>query len=230
MASEILEGLLKAVTLILSRDPTLIEITLRSLAVSGLATLLASLWSMPIGVLVGLGKFRGRSILRSLFNALLGLPTVTLGLLLYLVFSRSGPLGSLHILYTPAAIVLGQALLVTPIMVSFLANALEAVDPEIKSLALTLGASEMRARLTVLSESLDGVFLAVTASFNRAIAELGVALMIGGNIKGVTRILTTFIALETGRGEIALSMAFAFVLLAMVTAVNLSVNLVKGRL
>jgi len=230
MASEILEGLLKAVTLILSRDPTLIEITLRSLAVSGLATLLASLWSMPIGVLVGLGKFRGRSILRSLFNALLGLPTVTLGLLLYLVFSRSGPLGSLHILYTPAAIVLGQALLVTPIMVSFLANALEAVDPEIKSLALTLGASETRARLTVLSESLDGVFLAVTASFNRAIAELGVALMIGGNIKGVTRILTTFIALETGRGEIALSMAFAFVLLAMVTAVNLSVNLVKGRL
>lgn len=230
MTSEILQGLLKAITLILSRDPTLIEITLRSLAVSGLATLLASLWSLPFGVLVGLGKFRGRSILRSLFNALLGLPTVTLGLLLYLVFSRSGPMGSLHILYTPAAIVLGQALLVTPIMVSFLANALEAVDPEIKSLALTLGASETRARLTVLSESLDGVFLAVTASFNRAIAELGVALMIGGNIKGVTRILTTFIALETGRGEIALSIAFAFVLLAMVTAVNLSINLVKGRL
>ncbi len=230
MASEILDGLLKAITLILSRDPTLIEITLRSLAISGLATLLTSLWSMPIGILVGLGKFRGRSILRSLFNALLGLPTVTLGLLLYLAFSRSGPLGSLHILYTPAAIVLGQALLVTPIMVSFLANALEAVDPEIKSLALTLGASETRARLTVLSESLDGVFLAVTASFNRAIAELGVALMIGGNIKGVTRILTTFIALETGRGEIALSIAFAFVLLAMVTVVNLSVNLVKGRL
>ncbi|MFB0558348.1 MAG: ABC transporter permease [Candidatus Bathyarchaeia archaeon] len=230
MASEIIEGLLKAMTLILSGDPILMEITIRSLAISGLATLITSLWSVPLGILIGLGKFRGRLILRGLFNSLLGLPTVTLGLILYLLFSRSGPFGSLHLLYTPLAIVIGQAFLITPSMVSFVANALEAVDPEIKSLSLTLGASETRASLTVLSESLDGVFLAATASFNRAIAELGVALMIGGNIRGVTRVLTTFIALETGRGEIALSIAFAFVLLATVTAVNLSVNWVKRRL
>jgi len=222
--SAILEGLVKALELIASRDPILVEITLRSLAISGLATILASCWSIPLGVLIGLGKFRGRSFFKGLFNVLLGLPTVTLGLVLYLVFSRSGPLGFLQLLYTPTAIVIGQALLITPVIVSFVTNALEAVDPEIRSLALTLGASEARANLTVLNESLSGVLLAVTASFNRAIAELGVALMLGGNIRGATRILTTTIALETNRGQIALGIALAVVLLCIVGLVNILVS------
>jgi len=230
MDSAIVEGLLKALALIVSGDPTLMEITLRSVVVSGLATALASSWSIPLGVFIGLGEFRGRVVLKGVFNALLGVPTVTLGLVLYLALSRSGPLGFLRLLYTPSAMVLGQALLVTPIVVSFVANALEAVDPDIRSLALTLGATEMGARLTALSESLGGVILAVTASFNRAIAELGVALMLGGNIRGLTRVLTTSIALETARGEVALSIALAAVLMAIVAAVSFAVNFAQRRL
>ena len=230
MASAILDGLLKAVALILSGDPVLVDITLRSLAISGLATIAASLWSIPLGTLLGLGRFRGRVLLRGVFNALLGVPTVTLGLVLYLLISKSGPMGFLRLLYTPTAIILGQAILITPIIVSFVASTLEAVDPDVKSLALTLGSTETGAALTVLNESLEGVLLSVTAGFNRAIAELGVALMVGGNIRGVTRVLTTYIALETGRGEIALGIAFAIILLSIVGVVNLCVNLIQRRL
>ena len=221
---------MRAFALIVSGDRTLIEVTLRSVAISGLATASAACWSIPLSILIGLGKFRGRLLLRGVFNAFLGVPTVTLGLVLYLLFSRSGPLGSLHLLYTPWAIVLGQAILISPIVVSFVTNTLEAVDPEIRSLALTLGASEARAHLAVLRESIGGVFLAVTGSFNRAIAELGVALMLGGNIRGVTRVLTTSIALETARGEIALSIALATVLMLIVATVSLTMNLVQRRM
>ena len=230
MASAILDGFVKAVALILSGDPVLVDITLRSFAISGLATIAASLWSIPLGALMGLGRFRGRVLFRGVFNALLGVPTVTLGLVLYLLISKSGPMGFLHLLYTPTAIILGQAILITPIIVSFVASTLEAVDPDVRSLALTLGSTETGAALTVLNESLEGVLLSVTAGFNRAIAELGVALMVGGNIRGVTRVLTTYITLETGRGEIALGIAFAVILLAIVATVNLSVNLIQRRL
>ena len=230
MASAILDGLVRALGLILSADPILVEITARSLAISGLATLAASLWSIPLGALIGLGRFRGRLFLRGVFNALLGIPTVTLGLVLYLLISKSGPLGFLHLLYTPTAIILGQAVLVTPILVSFIASSLEAVDPDVRNLALTLGSSESEAALAVLNESLEGALLAVTAGFNRALAELGIALMVGGNIRGVTRMLTTYIALETNRGEVALGIAFAVVLLTIVGAVNLSVNFLQRRL
>ena len=230
MSSVVLDGLVRAISLIFSGDPILVEITMRSLAISGLATIAASLWSIPLGALIGLGRFRGRLLLRGVFNALLGIPTVTLGLVLYLLISKSGPLGSLHLLYTPTAIVLGQAVLITPILVSFVANSLEAVDPDVRNLALTLGSSEIEAVIAVLNESLEGVLLAVTAGFNRAIAELGIALMVGGNIRGVTRMLTTYIALETNRGEVALGIAFAVVLLTIVGVVNLSVNFLQRRL
>ncbi len=206
------------------------EITLRSLAVSWLATLLAALWSIPLGVLIGLGRFRGRIVLRGVFNSLMGVPAVTLGLLLYLMISKSGPLGFMNLLYTPSALILGQAALVTPIIVSFVAQSIESVGPQVRRLALTLGSTEIGAALTVLNESLEGVLLSVTAGFNRAIAELGVALMIGGNIRGVTRVLTTYIAQKTGRGEIALGIAFAVILVAIVAVVNLTMNLIQRRL
>jgi tungstate transport system permease protein len=230
MASVILDGFARAMTLILAGDPVLVEITLRSLAISGFATIAASLWSIPLGALIGLGKFRGRVLLRGAFNVLLGVPTVTLGLVLYLLVSRSGPLGFLRLLYTPTAIILGQAVLITPIIVSFVANTLEAVDPDVRNLALTLGSTETEAVLMVVNESLEGVLLSVTAGFNRAIAELGIALMVGGNIRGVTRMLTTYIALETNRGEVAIGIAFAVILLAIVAAVNLSVDFLQRRL
>lgn len=197
--------------------------------VSGSATLLSGLWSAPIGILIGLKKFRGKAVIKSIFNALLGIPTVALGLILYLFFSSSGPLGFLDILYTPIGIVIGQSILITPILVSFVTSAIESIDPEIRDLARTLGASETKASLSVLGEASSGFLLAVVASFNRAIAELGVALMIGGNIKGITRVLTTTIALETTRGEIVLAIALAITLLIIVLGVSLTINLLQRR-
>lgn len=206
---------------------TILEITLRSIAISGAATLLSASWGTPIGILLGLKKFRGRFIAKSFFHALLGIPAVALGLILYLIFSWTGPMGFLHLLYRPVAMIIGQAILITPITVSFITNAIEAVDPEIKDLAKTLGASETQASLAVLRESMSGVLLAVTASFNRAIAELGVALMLGGNLRGKTRVLTTTIAMDTSRGEIMLAISSALLLLLIVFAISLAVNLIQ---
>ncbi|MGQ9469344.1 MAG: ABC transporter permease [Nitrososphaerales archaeon] len=229
MVSEIIEGLIEALKLIFSGDPTVVEITTRSILISGTATFLSALWGVPIGMILGLKKFRGKTVLKGLFNALLGIPTVALGLILYLFLSRSGPLGFLQFLYTPVGIIIGQSILITPITVSFVTNAIESVDPEIRDLARTLGASEIQASLAVLGESSSGLLLAIIASFNRAIAELGIALMIGGNIRGITRVLTTTIALETTRGEIVLAIALAIILLTIVSLVSLSINLIQRR-
>ena len=227
MASEILEGLWRAVELIVSGDPEVLEVTFRSLHISGTATLLSVSWSIPIGLLISLKDFKGKNILKGFFNALLGIPTVGLGLILYLFLSKSGPLGSLRLLYTPSAVILGQAVLITPIVVSFSVSAIESVEPEIRDLARTLGASESEANFAVLHEALQGVLLAVVASFNRAVAELGVALMLGGNIAGLTRVLTTSIALETTRGNFELSIALTIILLLIVFTLNFAVNLLR---
>lgn len=227
MTGELLEGVVKAIVLIVSGDPVIAEITARSVLVSGVATLLATSWGLPTGMILGLRRFKGRNALRSLFNALLGIPTVGLGLVLYLLLSRKGPLGFFNLLYSPAAITIGQAVLITPLAVSLVTGAVESVETEIWDLAKTLGASDFQASLAVLREARSGVILAIVAAFNRAIAELGVALMIGGNIRGATRVLTTTIALETARGEIALSVALAIVLLFVVSALSFSMNLIR---
>lgn len=213
----------------MSLEGEILDITLRAIAVSGTATLLAALWGVPIGILLGLKGFGGRTIAKGFFSSMMGMPTVSLGLILYMLFSRAGPLGFLHLLYTPMAIIIGQAVLITPIVVSFSANMIESVGPEIRDLAKTLGASETQASIAVLRESLSGVLLAVVASFNRALGELGVAIMLGGNIRGVTRVLTTTIALETGRGELILGMALTAILLTIVFALNTAVNYIQKR-
>lgn len=206
---------------------TILDITLRSIAISGAATLLSASWGIPTGILLGLKRFSGRFIVKGLFTALLGIPTVALGLVLYLIFSRAGPMGFLHLLYTPFAIIIGQAILITPIIVSFTTNAIESVESEIRDLAKTLGASGTQASFAVLKESMSGAVLAVTAGFNRAIAELGVALMLGGNLRGVTRVLTTTIALENTKGEIMFGISLTVILLIIVFTINLAVNLIQ---
>lgn len=226
---EIIEGLKKAMELIISGDPAVLDATFRSLYISGTATLMALAWSLPLGIFIGSRNFRGKKLVKGFFNALLGIPTVGLGLILYLVFSKSGPLGILNALYTPTAIIIGQAVLVTPIIVSFGANAIENVENEVKDLAKTLGASESEASMAVLREALPGVILAVIAGFNRAIAELGIALMLGGNIAGLTRVLTTTIALETTRGNFELGIALTIILLLIVFTLNFIANMLKGE-
>jgi len=174
-----------------------------------------------------LKDFRGKSVVKGVFNALIGVPTVALGLFLFLLFSKSGPLGAFQLLYIPLGVSVGQALLVTPIAVSLTVSALESTETQVMDLAKTLGASNIQASLEVLKEAMRGVLLALVASFNRAFAELGVAMMVGGNIKGVTRVLTTTIVLETTRGEWVLSIALTIILLSIVITLSVLVNVLK---
>lgn len=208
----------------------LLEITLRSIFVSGVAALLAALIGIPVGVFIGLRRFRGRSQVKGVFNGLMAMPTVALGLVLYLVFSNAGPLGFLQVLYSPFAIIIGQAILVFPLLVSISSETVETIDPSIRDLALTLGADEREASVSVLRESLGGIVLAVSASFSRAISELGIALMLGGNIEGLTRVLTSSIALETTRGEIILGLGLTVILLSLMIIFNILLRMAEKRL
>jgi tungstate transport system permease protein len=221
--NEILDGIIKALQLIFSGDPTFYGIVYRSLLFSGLATVIAALWGTPIAMLLSLKEFRGKSIIKGFFTTLIGMPTVALGLILLLIFSKAGPLGFFGILYTPAAIIIGEAVLVTPLIVSIETSAIEAVDPEMMSLAKTLGASESQASIVILKEAGNGVILSNIAGFNRAIAELGVALLVGGNIQGLTDVLTTDISMYTQRGGegFAMAIGLAIVLLLIVFGINL---------
>lgn len=209
---------------------SLFQITVRSLQISGTATLLSVLWSLPLGIIVGMKSFPGKQLTKGVFNALLGMPTVALGLILYLLFSRTGQLGFLHLFPSSQAIIIGQAILVTPILVSLTISAVESVDPEIKDLAKTLGASEAEASLTVLREAGGGVVLAVIASFNRAIAELGVALAVGANLRGSTQVLTTVIAMEVNRGNLEYSIQLMVILLVIVFSITLVTNFLQRRI
>ena len=217
---DIIGGILKALQLIVTGDPTLYGIVYRSLLFSGVAIVLAALWGTPIAMLLSLREFRGKSLVKAFFNSLIGIPTVVLGLVLYLLFSNGGPLGFLGLLYTPGAIILGEAILVTPILVSITYSAIEAVDPEIMNLAKTLGANESQASIAVLKEAINGVILSNIASFNRAVAELGVALLVGGNIAGLTDVLTTAISRYTARGELDLAIALGIILMVIVFLIN----------
>jgi len=217
---DIIGGILKALQLIVTGDPTLYGIVYRSLLFSGVAIVLAALWGTPIAMLLSLREFRGKSLVKAFFNSLIGIPTVVLGLVLYLILSNGGPLGFLGLLYTPGAIILGEAILVTPILVSITYSAIEAVDPEIMNLAKTLGANESQASIAVLKEAINGVILSNIASFNRAVAELGVALLVGGNIAGLTDVLTTAISRYTARGELDLAIALGIILMVIVFLIN----------
>jgi len=210
------------------------EIVLRSLKVSGLATILASMIGIPIGILISLTNFKGKELVKSIFNAFLGIPTVVMGLILYLLLAPKGPLGFLGLLYTEMGIAFGQMLLILPIVISITATSIEQVSKEVYELALTLGASKTQAMLKVLDEALPGIFLASIAAFNRAISELGIALMIGGNIfvyEGLanTRVMTTAIQMHVARGEIDIAIILGIILLTIVFIVTIIMNIVKAR-
>jgi len=221
------EGLIEAIRLIVTGNPEVLSVALRSIQVSVLSTVLASVWSVPIALLIGLKNFPGKRILKAIFQGLLGVPTVALGLFFFLLLSRSGPVGFLSLLFTVNGMIIGQSALIAPIVISFTTSAIESTDVEIRDLARTLGASELVVAFTIARESMSGILLAIVAAFSRAIAELGVVMMVGGNIRNVTRVLTTAIALETARGEIAFSIALAIILLFIVYLVTFLVNFVR---
>jgi tungstate transport system permease protein len=195
------EGLKEAFRLIITGDPELTEITLRSLQVSFIAVLIASAIGVPLGIAIGMRDFKGKRFLKTIFTALIGMPTVALGLILFLLLARNGPFGYFQLLYTVQGISLGEAILVIPIVVSFTTSAIESKERDrLKDLAHTLGASELDTSMSILREASTPIVLAVIAAFNRAFAELGVAMMLGANIRGLTRVLTTNIALQTAMG------------------------------
>ncbi len=229
MTGEIVDGIFKAFQLLFSLDPTVYTIVFRSLYISGLATAMATLWSLPIAVILALKNFYGKHFVRSSFNAFLGMPTVVLGLILFLLLKRSGPFGIFGLLFTPLAISIGQAILITPILVSFLTSAIESINIELRDLAKTLGSTELQASTAILREAAGGVTLAIIAGFNRAFAELGVAMMIGGNVHGRTRLLTTAIALEINRADIEFSIALGVILLAIVYTITITLNYLRRR-
>jgi tungstate transport system permease protein len=224
----IVEGIMEAVRLIVTGDRMVLEITLRSLQTASYATILAAVVGLPLSVFISMREFPGRRALRFLFNAMVGVPTVTLGLLLFTLFSRSGPLGGLQLLYTVPGMAVGQAALILPIMVSFVVSAIESKETELRDLVRTLGATEVDTSIAIVREAFSGVSLALVSSFNRAFAELGIATMLGANISGVTRVLTTAIALETSKGELGLSFAFSFILLIVVLGLNYVINRLRG--
>lgn len=229
--ADVLGGIIEAFGKIAAGDPELYGILYRSLFFSGTAVILAALWGTAIAMLIALKDFRGKTIIKTFFNSLMGLPTVVLGLVLFLIFSKGGPLGFLGLLYTDAAIIIGQAILVTPLLISIVTQAIEAVDPEIMDLAKTLGASESQASVAVLKEAIGGFLLSNIAAFNRAIGELGVVLLVGGNIVGGyhrTDVLTTAISVQTQLGNFGLAIALGIFLMIIVFIVNILMVAVRN--
>jgi len=227
----LLDTLREAVRLLLHGDSYLWQIVLLSLRVSGTAVLLGLLIGMPLGVGVALGRFRGRGILIALIHTGFALPPVVVGLFVYLVLSRSGPAGQLDLLFTPGAMVLAQALLAAPYVAGITLAAVQAVPRDVRLQAAALGASRLRALWMHVREARLGLIAAVVAGFGAVISEVGAVMLVGGNIAGQTRVMTTAIVLETRRGNYATAMAMGLLLLLLAFVVNLLLTRAQqGRL
>jgi tungstate transport system permease protein len=218
-----------ALSLILSGDAVLADIVLLSLGVTLTALLIASAIGLPAGAALALARFPGRSFLVVTFNSLMGLPPVVAGLVVYLVLSRSGPLGWLGILFTPSAMIVAQTLLITPIIVSLTRQVIEDLWAEYEEPLRSLGSSRLRAVPTLLWDGRFSLITALLAGFGRASAEVGAILIVGGNIAGYTRTMTTAIALETSRGDLAFALALGIILLAVTLSLNAGAYM-TGRL
>lgn len=200
-----------------------------SLKVSGLALLIATLFGVPLGAVVALKRIPAKGVLISLLNTLMSLPSVVVGLFVYLMLSRSGPLGFLGLLYTPGAMIIAQTILAFPIVMSLSRSAVVSVDPLIRQAAMTLGASPSQVTRTVIAEARYGILTAVVAAFGRVIAEVGAILIVGGNIAGLTRAMTTAIALETDKGNFELALALGIILLILSLLINLVLHMIQRK-
>ncbi len=217
-----------ALELLLAGDAELWEIVRLSLAVSLTAVAIACLLGMPLGALLASLRFPGRQAAIVLLNALMGLPPVVVGLFVYILLSSAGPLGALRLLYTPTAMILAQAILVTPIVAALARELLSGLQEEYAEQLRSLGIGPWRAIPTLLYEGRFGLLTAALAGFGRAIAEVGAVMLVGGNIKHVTRVMTTAIALETSKGEIALALALGLVLVGLALLVTGATALLRG--
>ena len=227
--TEIWHGLVKAIELIITFDPEVMAIAGLSLRIAVTSVLIAAVICLPLGSLIHFKKFPGKRALISLIQTFYSIPTVTVGLLVFILFSRSGPLGGLNLLFTPTVMVIGQVVLVTPILLGLTVSALSGVDRAITDTARSLGASGGQTAWLILREARFAVMATVILGFGRAISEVGLALMVGGNIRGFTRVITTAISLETSKGDWELSMALGIILILIALAVNLVLNRIQQQ-
>lgn len=216
-----------ALALLFGGDPEVWQITLLSLEVSGLATCISLLIGLPIGTWLALMHFRGRGFLLSLVNTGMALPPVVVGLVVSILLWRSGPLGDLHLIYTPAAIVIAQTIIAAPVVTGLTAAALQQLNPRLRLQLLGLGASRSQTVLALWREARLPLLAALMAGFGSVISEVGASMMVGGNIRYQTRVLTTAIVLETGKGEFASAIVLSVLLLVLALLVNFALTWIQ---
>ena len=223
------EGIQEAIRLLLSGDPEVWYITFLSIGISGIATLMSVMIGLPLGTWLALGKLKGRGCFLSVINTGMALPPVVVGLWVSIFLWRSGPLGDLNLMYTPAAIVIAQLIIAAPLMIGLTVTALQQLNPNLQLQLLGLGASRNQLILALWREARLPLLAALMAAFGSVISEVGASMMVGGNIRGQTRVLTTAIVLETGKGQFATAIALGFILLLLAYLVNLVFTTIQQR-
>ncbi len=226
----LIDSFRQALLLIVTFDKELIDIVAVSLNVSFFSTLLASVFGLPAGFIIAYRDFPGKRLVVTLLNTLLALPTVVIGLLVYSFISRRGILGSLELLYTQKAIIIGQIILIFPVITTFTIAAISRIDKRYRNTALTLGANHYQMAWVIVKEARFGICAAVIAAYGRVIAEVGISMMLGGNAKGFTRTITTAMALEYDKGEFVLAVALGCVLMGFAFGINLLFHHFQGRI
>lgn len=227
--NDLIQGFIQALQLIFSLNPALYDIIWLSLYVTGIALLFSIVVGLPLGAVMGLKGFPGRRLVMALLYTGMGFPPVVIGLFVYLIFSRSGPIGILGWLFTPRAMVVAQTIIAFPLVAGFTMAAVMGVNANLRRQLLSLGATEWQATLAILAEARIGVVVSIIAGFGSIISEVGAVMLVGGNIEGKTRTLTTAIVLETNKGNFDLAIALGVVLLLLSFLANLAMIRLQGR-
>ena len=227
--TELWQGFLKALELIVSLDPEVIQVAGRSLAFAVASCTIATLLCIPLGSAIHFNDFRGKRIIINIIQTLYSVPTVAIGLFVFVLISSAGPFDGLGLLFTPVAIVIGQVLLILPIVTGLVISALSGVDKSVAETAVSLGADRLQTATLVIKEARFAILGAVIMGFGRAVSEVGLSLMVGGNIKGFTRTITTAISLETSKGELELSLALGIILVLLAVVINIALNQLQHR-
>lgn len=223
------QGLVEAFGLLTSFNRDIIVIVAMTLRVTGAAALIAMVIGLPVGVYIGLARFRGRRFIVALTNTGMALPPVVVGLFVYLIISRYGPLGSLNILYTPSAMILAEVIIATPMVVGVTLAAVQSLDPRLIAQILSLGATNLQLFFKIVREARLGLLASVAAGFGAIISEVGAVTMVGGNIKDATRVLTTAIVMETRQGHTSMAIALSLILLILAFVVNWFITFAQQR-
>ena len=227
--SELWQGLVKAIELIITLDPEVMAIAGRSLRISATSSIIAALICLPLASLIHFNRFPGKRLLINVIQTLFSIPTVAVGLFVFVLFSRAGPIGGLNLMFTPSLMIIGQVILIMPIILGLTISALSSVYKAIADTATSLGASGFQMAIITLKEARYAVMAGLIMGFGRAISEVGLSLMVGGNIRGFTRTITTAISLETSKGDLELSIALGIILIFIALAINLALNRIQQR-